>query len=781
MGNFPIIVDHKIYNDYVPEVRGLQYCGGYGLFMHLTPEFLSNKHRMSLGDRGRTIVHEWAHLRYGVLDEYPSIQKANKTLNFYSVEGTWKPVRCTNDIKGSLLTDCSDESTKCRRSSTGFPEENCIFCPSDSNTAKASLMGYNFLNNLEEFCDIDDPSTPSARRHNSNADNLQNKYCNGQSIWEILRKNIDINATIPGSPQMNTDPTFRVFKQQSALVVVFVLDVSGSMKGKLLQNLRKAADSYISDTANDKTWVGIVEFSSVAYICHNITRVTSTTVRKSLVNALPTSASGQTSIGAGLEKAYQMIKKHGRNITGATILLATDGKENTRPYIKDMKPYIISEDIRVNALAITDKADPKIEKLARDTDGSSSFYPGSDNPSLMNNAFDNLVPPDEVSVQISSSAVSITKGEDQRIEFYVDASMSRDVKVRISVSESNVSVMTSIQTPTGKMMYRPSFKDNTGSIKTFHLKGRNEPGMYLIRLSTNSTDVISGGVQVTSKMSGGMASHRTKRMATMQMAVDVTGWLSNDIFRISHMQKISVHASILKGYAAIIYGNVSAWIDDGRGNETILPLKDDGIASSYDVRIADSPQMLRRNPDTAKKVPMTTSPKPAGEIETLAIKPEAQNMTYYIGIRGIDDKDNYGDMSNIISLSVITDPQWTGYTDTGSGYVDKESDYTGNGSGLAGNGSGYADFGSGYADIESSYADNGSGYAGDGSGNADNGSANAGDVSKFISRNGHIRSREAPSGIKIEVSIDEAIIALRRKDNGRKKDVITHGIMTVMH
>ncbi|KAK3098760.1 hypothetical protein FSP39_022839 [Pinctada imbricata] len=38
-----------------------------------------------------------------------------------------------------------------------------------------------------------------------------------------------------------------------------------------------------------------------------------------------------------------------------------------------------------------------------------------------------------------------------------------------------------------------------------------------------------------------------------------------------------------------------------------------------------------------------------------------------------------------------------------------------------------------------------------------------------------MRSRKAPSGIKIEVSIDEAIIALRRKDNGRKKDVITHG------
>ncbi|KAK3096776.1 hypothetical protein FSP39_003202 [Pinctada imbricata] len=40
-----------------------------------------------------------------------------------------------------------------------------------------------------------------------------------------------------------------------------------------------------------------------------------------------------------------------------------------------------------------------------------------------------------------------------------------------------------------------------------------------------------------------------------------------------------------------------------------------------------------------------------------------------------------------------------------------------------------------------------------------------------------MRSREAPSGIKIEVSIDEAIIALRRKNNGSKKDVITHGLI----
>ena len=39
----------------------------------------------------------------------------------------------------------------------------------------------------------------------------------------------------------------------------------------------------------------------------------------------------------------------------------------------------------------------------------------------------------------------------------------------------------------------------------------------------------------------------------------------------------------------------------------------------------------------------------------------------------------------------------------------------------------------------------------------------------------------APPGIKIEVSIDEAIMALGRKNDGTMKDVITHGRTTIMH
>ncbi|CAI9551528.1 unnamed protein product [Staurois parvus] len=51
----------------------LQYggCGEPGKYIHLTPNFILNDRVLRLyGPRGRVLVHEWAHLRWGVFDEY---------------------------------------------------------------------------------------------------------------------------------------------------------------------------------------------------------------------------------------------------------------------------------------------------------------------------------------------------------------------------------------------------------------------------------------------------------------------------------------------------------------------------------------------------------------------------------------------------------------------------------------------------------------------------------------------------------------------------------------
>ena len=56
----------------------------------------------------------------------------------------------------------------------------------------ATAVNYNsHLSQVTQFCDKDDPETPVHLRHNSDALNEQNIYCNGRSSWEVMREHED--------------------------------------------------------------------------------------------------------------------------------------------------------------------------------------------------------------------------------------------------------------------------------------------------------------------------------------------------------------------------------------------------------------------------------------------------------------------------------------------------------------------------------------------------------------------------------------------------------------
>ncbi|KAK3105206.1 hypothetical protein FSP39_019722 [Pinctada imbricata] len=343
------------------------------------------------------------------------------------------------------------------------------------------------------------------------------------------------------------------------------------------------AKDYILDGALNGTWMGIVEFNSKARILQNITKISSKSVRRELTRTLPTTARGRTSIGAGLLKGYQMIRDHGSVVAGARIMLVTDGKENEEPKMNDVCPILVSHEIVIDDVMVTDEADPNIEKMSSDTGGKSYFYTGFNNPTVMDTAFDSLVPDDELSVQIHTSAISIRKGEMENVSFYIDKSINRDLKIRLSLLGKNASVNILIRMPSGKTK---QFQDRFSDMHTacIPLKGNNEPGEYLIKLSTNSSQNSSGEILITSKKREESFTLRRKREASMRESFDVVGWLSKNTFNLSEMQKISVHASVSMAYAPIIYGNVSAWIEDGRGKMFHLQMKDDGIGSDSEAK-----------------------------------------------------------------------------------------------------------------------------------------------------------------------------------------------------
>ncbi|UYV76190.1 hypothetical protein LAZ67_13002977 [Cordylochernes scorpioides] len=85
--------------------------------------------------RGRQMVHEWAHLRYGVFDEY-GIPGDSEYPAFYLEGGKIRPTTCTDRIQGWI--DGGNEP--CEILSNGLVGPNCKFIPDLSSDIKASIM-----------------------------------------------------------------------------------------------------------------------------------------------------------------------------------------------------------------------------------------------------------------------------------------------------------------------------------------------------------------------------------------------------------------------------------------------------------------------------------------------------------------------------------------------------------------------------------------------------------------------------------------------------------------
>ncbi|XP_072129462.1 calcium-activated chloride channel regulator 1-like isoform X2 [Mobula birostris] len=117
----------------------LQYggCGEKGHYIHLTPNFLLSDSLVQVyGKRERTFVHEWAHLQWGVFNEY------DDKMPFYrSSDGNIEATRCSKEVEG-LVKDCSGgDCFDCTiNKKTGLPDGHCAFYPEKNQDASSSIM-----------------------------------------------------------------------------------------------------------------------------------------------------------------------------------------------------------------------------------------------------------------------------------------------------------------------------------------------------------------------------------------------------------------------------------------------------------------------------------------------------------------------------------------------------------------------------------------------------------------------------------------------------------------
>ena len=99
----------------------------------------------------KTLVHEWAHLRYGLFNEYAT----EGYKHFYHTQHREvEPVRCSRRVQGKSVVHLRNGKERpCRIDrKTSLPEAECRFFADNNNTrATGSLLFFHFLNSVSKI------------------------------------------------------------------------------------------------------------------------------------------------------------------------------------------------------------------------------------------------------------------------------------------------------------------------------------------------------------------------------------------------------------------------------------------------------------------------------------------------------------------------------------------------------------------------------------------------------------------------------------------------------
>ncbi|XP_040088334.1 calcium-activated chloride channel regulator 1 [Oryx dammah] len=549
------------YLKYGDDPYTLQYgrCGEKGQYIHFTPNFLLTNNLPIYGSRGRVFVHEWAHLRWGIFDEY------NRDQPFYiSKRNTIEATRCSTHITGTnvVFKKCQGGSCitrPCRRDSqTGLYEAKCTFIPEKSQTAKESIMFMQSLHSVTEFC--------TEKTHNMEAPNLQNKMCNGKSTWDVIMNSTDFQNTSPMT-EMNppTRPTFSLLKSKQR-VVCLVLDKSGSMSSEdRLFRMNQAAELFLIQIIEKGSLVGMVTFDSVAKIQNHLTKITDDNVYKNITANLPQAADGGTSICRGLKAGFQAIIQSNQSTSGSEIILLTDGEDNEiHLCIEEVK----QSGVIIHTIALGPSAAKELETLS-DITGGHRFYANKDINGLTN-AFSRISSRSgsitQQTVQLESKALEITGKKWVNGTVPVDSTIGNDTFFVVTWTIKKPEIL--LQDPKGKKYKTSDFKEDKLNTRSARLRipGIAETGIWTYSLLNNHASSQILTVTVT-----------TRARSPTTPPVTATAHMSQNTAH--YPSPVIVYAQVSQGFLPVLGISVIAIIETEDGHQVTLELWDNGAGA----------------------------------------------------------------------------------------------------------------------------------------------------------------------------------------------------------
>ncbi|XP_066450835.1 calcium-activated chloride channel regulator 1-like [Eleutherodactylus coqui] len=539
-----------------PYTQQYGQCGDPGQFIHLTPDFITDdRFIQSYGPRGRVFVHEWAHLRWGVFDEY------NSDKPFYiSGNGKVEATRCSADIEGTYrIRRCQGTSCKfdtCKIDpKTGLYEEGCLFVPKQFQPVTASLMYMQSIPDVINFC--------TDSNHNTEAPNLQNEKCNFRSTWDVIASSADIRSTQPTPGLTIPNPTFTVL-QFSDRVITLVMDVSGTMNtNDRIGRLYQAAEIFLMQIIEIDSYVGMVTFSDDSSIKSSLVQIKSDVQRQNLRKLLPTVASGGTNICSGLEAGIQVNEGSGSSY-GTEVLIVSGGEDNYDTNL--CAQQVIQSGAIIHVIFLGTAEEKRLTEIAKATGGTIYLVTDKVDGNGLINAFSAVIANDgdisKQSIQLESTALSLQPAGCLKGTVFIDTTVGNETFFLVTWQTAVPNI--NLQDPNGKTYTSAEFvSDNTAKSSRLAIPGTAERGPWNYNICNSLTSAETLVLVVNSKASD----------ANVPPIV-VNAHMSQDTNQ--YPNPMVIYASVSQGLIPVSGAKVTAIIEPLSGPTMTLELLDNG-------------------------------------------------------------------------------------------------------------------------------------------------------------------------------------------------------------
>uniref|UniRef100_A0A6I8PBF7 Calcium-activated chloride channel regulator 1 n=1 Tax=Ornithorhynchus anatinus TaxID=9258 RepID=A0A6I8PBF7_ORNAN len=533
-----------------PYTKQTGLCGEPGQYIHFTPKFLAGDLLREHGPLGRVFVHEWAHFRWGVFDEYDDKQP------FYI---STKKEQCSSEIEGKfMMQKCQGGSciTKLCKivPQTGLLEEGCTFIPNEFQSVTSSLMYMQSLESVTEFC--------NKENHNAEAPNQQNRMCELRSTWDVIQGSADFNNTKP----MTGQPPKPVFSLLKFVIrrACLVLDKSGSMGVRhkdRLNRMNQAAQFFLLQTIEEGSWVGMVIFESSATLKNPLIQIVGEAERNQLIKNLPTAAGGGTSICSGILLAFQEFKRKFETTDGSEIVLLTDGEDST---VSSCFTAVKESGATIHIVALGTSAAVNVKELSDMTGGKFTTPSDTAQNNGLIDAFSGLSSRSgnfsQQSIQLESRGLKLDTRGWMNGTVVVDNSVGKDTFFLVTWSTQIPQI--SLWDPKGQEHHNFSI-DEKSRMAHLQIPGTAELGTWTYNIES-AAQILT--MTVTSRSSDPTVPPLT---VTPRMNKDTNVFPS----------PMAVYAEVSQGFMPVLGAKVIATIEPQAGKIVTLELLDNGAGA----------------------------------------------------------------------------------------------------------------------------------------------------------------------------------------------------------